>query len=254
MTFPRNELAAVILAAGMGSRLLPLTRLLPKALCPVDNVPLVDSALSRALSLTPDVAINMHHMADIIRAHVAGRAYLSEERQLLGTAGALGHLRPWIGGRDVVLLNVDAWTEFDLPQLASGWDRERARLLVVKDPRRGDFGPYRYAGAALLPWELISGLDGSVQGLSDVVWGTPEQRARLDLVPTDEAFFDCGTVDDYLAANMYASGGRNVLGPGARIYGRAERCVLWRDTVVLRDESLVNAVRASADITVMASR
>ena len=56
-----GELAAVVLAAGAGTRLRPLTWLRPKALCPVENVPLVDLTVGWARVITSAVAVNVHH-------------------------------------------------------------------------------------------------------------------------------------------------------------------------------------------------
>src|SRR6478609_11746433 len=102
--------AGVVLAAGEGRRLAPLTRHRPKALCPVGRVPLVDLALDRIRPLVDELAVNLHHGADQLDAHLAGDVHRSfEEPVALGTAGALGRLRPWLRGRDVVVANADAW-------------------------------------------------------------------------------------------------------------------------------------------------
>ena len=86
-------LAGVVLAAGAGTRLRPLTRLRPKALCPVANVPLVDLALERVRPAVEAVAVNVHHGRAALEAHLADAAvHVSvEEGEALGTGGALGH-------------------------------------------------------------------------------------------------------------------------------------------------------------------
>src|SRR5436190_16800082 len=95
-----DDLAAVVLAAGAGTRLRPLTRLRPKALCPVDNVPLVDLAVGRARTVTSAVAVNAHHGRALMEAHLPRRVHLSiEAPEALGTARALGQLRDWMAGR-----------------------------------------------------------------------------------------------------------------------------------------------------------
>src|SRR5436305_9855559 len=148
-----DDLAAVVLAAGAGTRLRPLTWLRPKALCPVDNVPLVDLAIGQARTVTTSVAVNCHHGRELMEAHLAGRVHLSvEEPEALGTAGALGALRDWIDGRGVLVLNADAWHEADLAAFAAGWDGDRIRLLTVIDAVNGTWGDHHYAGAALMPW------------------------------------------------------------------------------------------------------
>jgi MurNAc alpha-1-phosphate uridylyltransferase len=172
----RTSLAGVVLAAGLGTRLRPLTDLRPKALCPVGGVPLVDLALDRlaphvgtggsasgepacsagtgagsvdarrAAAMRPDgsnvVAVNAHHHADQVERHLAGRAFLSVEQPVpLGTAGALARMRPWLDGRDGLVTNADAYLPGGLDDLVAGWDGERCRLLVRALPpgARGDF-------------------------------------------------------------------------------------------------------------------
>jgi MurNAc alpha-1-phosphate uridylyltransferase len=244
-------LAAVVLAAGAGTRLRPLTDVRPKALCPVDNVALVDWALERVQPFTDRVAVNVHHGRAAMEAHLGGRVHLSiEEPEALGTAGALGALRDWIGGRPTLAVNADAWHRFDLAGLVEGWDGERPRLLVVEDPARGDFGPWRFCGASLLPWSEVRGLPAEPLGLYEASWGRHWAEGRLDLVPWSGAYFDCGTPPSYLAANLAASGGLSVVGPGAKVEGELVRSVVWPGGVVRRGERLVDAIRVGADLTV----
>ena len=240
-----------MLAAGAGTRLAPLTRLLPKALCPVGNRPLVDYALERVQRHTADVAVNVHAHPHRMRSHLDGRAHLSlEEPEALGTAGALGNLRTWIDERPVLVTNADAWLRDDLSRLLGGWDGERVRLLVVDDPERGDFGRYRYAGACLLPWSVTAQLDATPSGLYEVCWRQEYQAGRLDFYLTDQTFIDCGTPRNYLAANMDWSGGRNVIGADAIVEGDLTRCVVWPGGVVAAGETLKEVIRVGTDLTV----
>ncbi|HEX2047632.1 MAG TPA: NTP transferase domain-containing protein [Acidimicrobiales bacterium] len=246
--------AAVVLAAGAGTRLRPLTDIRPKALCPVDNVPLLELALDRVRPVTGSIAVNVHHGRDQMEAHLAGRAvHVSvEEPEALGTAGALGRLREWIAGRPTLVVNADAWHRFELSVLLDGWDGERTRLLVVEDRARGDFGTWRYCGAALMPWPEVDPLPATPTGLYEVSWGRAWAEGRLELVPQVGPFFDCGTPADYLAANLTASGGRSVVGPGARVEGELVRSVVWPDGVVHRGERLVECIRVGESLTVAA--
>lgn len=252
-----SDLAGVALAAGAGTRLRPLTLARPKALCPVDNVALLDRALRALGGQTPDVAVNAHHHAEQIVGHVGDRAHVSIERpRVLGTAGALGRLRDWIAGRDVVLVNADAYLcaadgrapATALDGLVAGWDRDRCRLLVTGAGAPGDFrdgrGPVRYVGACVLPWRLVAELAPEPTGLYEVLWRREYEAGRLDLLRHDGTAIDCGTPSDYLRANLHASGGRSVVGPGARVDGTLERCVVWPGAVVTAGEHLVECVRA----------
>jgi NDP-sugar pyrophosphorylase family protein len=237
--------AGVVLAAGAGTRLRPLTLVRPKALCPVDNVPLVDLALEQLAAVTPSIAVNIHHGRALMESYLADRGvHLSvEEPEALGTAGALGQLRAWIDGRDVLLANADAWRAEGLGALTDDWDGSRVRLLVTEDAAQGDFGRWRYAGAALLPWSEVRDLTPEPAGLYEVSWARLEDEGALDLTALEGRFIDCGTPGDYLAANLAASGGRSVVGEGAVVEGDLERSVVWPGGVVRRDERLVDAIR-----------
>jgi NDP-sugar pyrophosphorylase family protein len=242
-----DSVAALVLAAGAGTRLRPLTLLRPKALCPVGDRPLVDHALARVGPVTTDVTVNVHHGLDRMRAHLEGRVRLSvEQPEALGTAGALGLLRPWIDGRPVLVTNADAWLPADLRPFVDRWDGERVRLLCVEEPDRGDFGPLRYCGAALMPWSTVARLRAEPSGLYEVSWADAWHAGRLDLVVHDGPFVDCGTPADYLAANLAWSGGKPVVGEGAVIGAGAvlERSVVWPGSVVAPGEHLVDAIRA----------
>jgi NDP-sugar pyrophosphorylase family protein len=242
-----------VLAAGAGTRLKPLTDLRPKALCPVNNRFLVDLAVDRARAVTGHVAVNVHAGRDLMESHLRGQVHLSiEEPEALGTAGALGFLREWIAGRAVFLQNVDAWHDVDVAALLlDKWDEVRPRLLVVRDEERPDFDRrWRYAGAALLPWWAVRELEPEPSGLWEVSWRQLRQQGMLDLIRLDGPFYDCGTPADYLAANLMASGGQSVIGPGAIVEGEVVRSVVWPGAVVREGEQLVHAIRATHDVTV----
>lgn len=238
--------AAIILAAGLGRRLRPLTDLLPKPLCPVAHRPLVDWALDAVAPYADEIAVNTHAGRDLMTAHLSGRGVLLsvEEGEPLGTAGAIGNLRHWVDGRAVLVANADAWRDGSLEPLIERWDGERVRLLCVADPDRGDFGDLRYAGACLLPWSSVRGLGATPSGLYEVLWRHEEAAGRLDLVTTNQHFIDCGTPADYLRANLTANGGNSVIGAGAVVDGEVLRSVVWPGSVVRRGEHLVDAIRA----------
>lgn len=249
-----RAVVGVVLAAGAGTRLAPLTRSLPKALCPVGGVALVDLALERLAPHAADLAVNLHHGATAVDRHLDARGGRPVHRaweapEALGTAGALGALRPWADGRGVLVTNADAWLGPGAPaaiaSLVEGWDGERHRLLCVRDRSRGDFGDLRYCGVALVPAAAVAVLEAVPSGLYEVAWRSARAAGALDLVEADVAFIDCGTPHDYLAANLAASGGRPVVDPAAEVGvgARLERCVVWAGAHVGASERLVDAVR-----------
>lgn len=243
------DLAGVVLAAGRGVRLRPLTDLRPKPLCPVANRALLDLALDRVEPYAgrggDHLAVNAHYLATMVADHVGDRAHVSVERPVaLGTAGALGRLKPWLDGRPVLVTNADAYLTGDLAELVEGWEGQRIRLLGKEIGRPSDFGTVRYVGACLMPWWAVEPLDDQPAGLYERVWRRAAAEGRLELVTTDRTAIDCGTPADYLAANLAASGGRSVVGAGAVVDGRITRCVVWPGALVRGDEVLSDAVRA----------
>jgi MurNAc alpha-1-phosphate uridylyltransferase len=186
----------------------PLTDVTPKPLLPVAGVPLLDLAIARLAPYVDEIAVNAHYLHEQITAHVAGRGiHVSiEEPEALGTAGALGHLREWIDGRDVLLTNGDVWYSNALRDLNDGGNRMRL-LVVPADDRRADYGEWLYAGTCYLPWEYVRVLPDAPAGLHEVCWRDAWATNSLDLVPYAGQYIDCGTPQNYQAANLAAERG-----------------------------------------------
>ncbi|HEV7763322.1 MAG TPA: sugar phosphate nucleotidyltransferase [Acidimicrobiales bacterium] len=245
-----DRLCGVALAAGSGDRLRPLTLRRPKPLCPVDNEPLLDHALGRLAGITSDLAVNLHHGREAIAAHLDGTTVhrsVEEGDEALGTAGALGRLRPWIDGRAVAVVNADTWCPGSLEPALEGWDGERVRLLLVGGL---ELGHGSTLAGALLPWSTVAPLEPVPSGLYEVSWGRLAHEGRVDAVAWPGPCFDCGTPGRYLAANMAASGGISVIGKGAVVEGFVERSVVWDGVEVRPEERLVDAIKAANDMTV----
>ncbi|MGI5214008.1 nucleotidyltransferase family protein [Plantactinospora sp. CA-290183] len=279
----RGGICAVVLAAGEGRRLRPLTEHLPKALCPVGNVALLDRALDRLRGLgfagPATVAVNACYLGDQVVRHVGARAWLSvEPGDPLGTSGGLAHLRDWIDGRDVLVGNADAYLSDpalppgpDIAALLAGWDGRTVRLLgrPAQDPAEPDtFGGHRFAGFSLLPWARVRDLPVEVSELVRTVWRPAEAAGELEVVDYRGTFLDTGTPGDYLAANLHAAGGgslvhrtatvtgryeRAVIGAGALVRGSVGRVVVWPGGVVEAEERLTDAVRVGRTLTVAAA-
>ncbi len=122
-----DGLVGVVLAAGRGTRLRPLTRLRPKALCPVGNVPLVDLALERVRPAVDAVAVNLHHGRRTLDAHLAdGRPPLGRGgRARWAPPGHSGHLRTGSTVAPALVVNADAWCPGSLDAFVASWDGER---------------------------------------------------------------------------------------------------------------------------------
>jgi len=240
----------VALAAGAGTRLRPITVTTPKPLCPVGGRPLLDWSLDALATVTRSVAVNAHHGLDQIQEHLSlrPRVHLSiETSQPLGTAGAIGQLRPWLDGRAVLVVNADTWHRADLAAFVAGWDGARVRILS-SGPM--PFGARSGIVASILPWSVASQLEATPSGLWECVWRNHLEADRLDVVSEAGPVVDCGTPVDYLAANMMTSGGRSVVADGAVVRGSVERCVVWSGARVEAHERLVDAIRTDR-ITVL---
>jgi CTP:molybdopterin cytidylyltransferase MocA len=245
-----DSLAAVVLGAGSGTRLRPLTALRPKVLCPVGGISLLDHAMARVSRLVRDVAVNARYGVEQIADAVGARAHVSDERSYpeeLGTAGAIAALREWLDGRAALVVNGDTWTDVDLRPLLDGWDGERVRVLV----HEGELVPGARAVASLVPVADVARLPATPLGLSNGLWWPAQEEGRLESISGSGRFVSCDRPSDYLRANMVASGGRSVVGDGAIVDGTIERCVVWPGARVRADEVLVDAIRCDNGTTVL---
>lgn len=131
---------AFLLAAGVGSRLRPLTDTTPKCLIGIGEKPLLDRWLDAlAKAGVDEVLVNLHHHADQVRAHVAARSggplvRLVHEPELLGSAGTLRVNRDFVAGQDLFLaVNADNLTDFDPGVLVDAY-RPPATLTAFRAP------------------------------------------------------------------------------------------------------------------------
>ncbi|WP_306209402.1 sugar phosphate nucleotidyltransferase [Actinoplanes sp. RD1] len=270
-----SEVCAIILAAGEGQRLRPLTTLLPKALCPVGNVALLDRALQRVEALGLPAAVNAAYLGEQVVAHVGTRAHVSVEPDgPLGTSGGVGLLRDWIDGRGVLVGNADAYLADpdrapgkDIAALLDGWDGDSVRMLTTapRPGRAGEFGGECFAGFSLLPWRLVRDLTPAFSDLVRTVWRPAEAAGDLSLIRYAGRYIDTGTPADYLAANLHAAAGttdptavvtghatQSVIGAGATVAGQVTRSVIWPGATVAPGELLTAVIRAGTDMTVSA--
>jgi N-acetyl-alpha-D-muramate 1-phosphate uridylyltransferase len=153
----------MILAAGRGERLRPLTDSIPKALVPAGGKPLIAWHLERlAAAGYRDVVINVSHLAErIIEALGDGSRYVlrivySRERERLETAGGIANARGFLGEAAFLLVNADVYCELDFARLRQVSLAGRlAHLILVPNP------PHRAAGDFTLDSGLIGGGEGA---------------------------------------------------------------------------------------------
>ncbi len=245
----------VVLAAGLGLRLRPLTQTLPKPLLPVAGRPILARTLDALVRAGCDaVAINLHHLGGMIRRaigpfHDGVPIEYFDEPQILGTLGALPPMRSFLGGADlVVLANGDSLCRWPVESLiarhrATG---ARATLLLATRPdpadlgggvgvdRRGRIVQMRDAPAAgvVARRQVFAGmhvfapdlLDELPEGPADIVESLYlpllARGERIESFATRALWHDLGTRERYLeGALAWVAGrpGRSWISPDASI-------------------------------------
>ena len=222
-----NAKKAIVLAAGLGTRLSPFTRSVPKPLMPVWG----ESMLSRIVAMlrgwgVDDIAVNCHAHHDQVEKWCADNGLKAvHEPEILGTGGVLNPLRGWIGGDPFYLVNGDIVTggidENPFARLGDCRDAIAECLIAEEGPRtievesesgfvtcwdspdRGFNGTFTYCGIALLKPEILkyvepSGFSSIVQAYERAMMDGKFVRAHL---PEGFLWTDAGTVDSYIAIN-----------------------------------------------------
>ena len=231
-----------ILAAGLGTRLRPLTDTLPKPLVPIAGEPLLVRTIRQlAAAGIDDIGVNLFHLADSIRDRLGDGSRLGvrltwfdERPAVLGTGGGLKNAETFLRGGDgtFVLCNADVWHGFDLRSiLASHREGSLATMAVHRTPRRpelhtvsclrdgriahiggrpspapaGDFTAI-YTGVAVYDTRLLDWLPtGKVSGLvSHGLLPAMEHGESVRWVEPEGVWFDCGTHAEVLRACAHA--------------------------------------------------
>ncbi|MEB2314360.1 MAG: sugar phosphate nucleotidyltransferase [Sorangiineae bacterium] len=218
---------AMVLAAGLGTRLQPLTGELPKPLVPIGDAPLL-AHLARALAGAglPELTLNVHHLPDkfaSIIERLDARVTVIHEPVIRGTAGGVAGARACLGPAPVVVWNGDIL--IDAPPLAAllafsgdglcltvapraagagtvGLDRA-GRVVRLRGERFGEEAASGdYVGLCALGARALAGLPE--QGCLIGDWALPELRAgrAVESVRLEGGWRDVGSLASYLAANQ----------------------------------------------------
>lgn len=224
---------AMVLAAGFGQRMRPLTDTLPKPLVPVAGRPLLDHVLDKlAEAGVIEAVVNVHYLADQIIDHVAGRTRprvtISDERdRVLGTGGGVVKALPLLGKAPFFHVNADTmWIDGvrpNLERLAETFDPARMDILLLMAPTtnsigysgRGDYAmlpdgalrkrrenqvvPFVYAGAAIMSPGLFADAPEGEFSLTRMFDRANEQE-RLFGLRLDGVWMHVGTPDAVHAA------------------------------------------------------
>ncbi len=230
---------AMVLAAGLGKRMRPLTDMMPKPLVPVAGRKLVDHTLDWLhASGVREAVVNTHYKADMLEAHLATRAQpvisISREAQLLETGGGIFYALPLLGAEPFVVVNsdsicVDTHTPA-LESLRAKWDDAAldALLLVYPVERAigydgvGDFffeaggtlrrrakhpsAPYVFTGVQLLHPRMFATAPAgafSMNLLYDRNIGNDGTLARIGAVVHDGAWLHVGDPDGLKKAEAF---------------------------------------------------
>jgi mannose-1-phosphate guanylyltransferase len=221
---------AFLLAAGIGSRLRPITDVTPKCMLPVGGRPLLDIWLDAfAQAGVDEVLVNLHYLAEVVQKHLAERTgvpvvRMSFEPQLLGSAGTLLANRQWVSGDDFFLAcNADNLTDFDLRSLIESHLQVGAiaTLTTLHSPNPSSGGVMEVdadgtvVGFAEKPEHPVSdlvnaGIYAFRPSVLDEIKGEPPIDIGYDLlpqlvgrahaVPIKGYFRDIGTPEAYLQA------------------------------------------------------
>ena len=228
--------AAMIMGAGLGTRMRPLTDDRPKPLVMVGGKTLIDHSIDRlAAAGVTLVVVNVHYKADMLRAHLAKRrdvriVFSDESEKLLDTGGGVVKAMPCFAGQPFFVINSDSiWVEGGapaLPVLQAQWDESRMDgLLLLAEMRTamgyegtGDFvltadahvarardrpgKAYAYPGVQIVHPRLFDGApDGAFS--TNVMWDRAIAAGRLSGTVLDGVWIHVGTPEARDEAEAY---------------------------------------------------
>lgn len=217
---------AMILAAGRGERLRPLTDRIPKPLLEAGGKPLIGWHLERlAAAGCREVVVNVSHLGEKIverlgeGADYGLRIVFSRETQPLETAGGMAHARGLLGAEPFLVVNGDVYCEVDFARLLRFSLGERlAHLVLVRNPAHhpsGDFtleagkignapSPrYTYAGIAVIAPQLFAGVEAGSKAQLAPLLRAAADRLKVGGELFEGTWLDVGTVERLSALEAY---------------------------------------------------
>jgi MurNAc alpha-1-phosphate uridylyltransferase len=218
----------MVLAAGLGTRMRPITDRIPKPLVEVAGRTLLDHVLDHLARDRVELAVvNVHHLAEQVEAHLAARdappVRISDERErLMDSGGGVRRALPALGEAPFYVMNADSfWVEDGAPNLARmrrAWDPARMDILLILAPladsvgyhgagdyrmdadgrlsRRaaGETAPFVYAGAAIMAPALFAGTPEEPFSLNRL-FDAAEREGRLFGLALEGLWLHVGTPD-----------------------------------------------------------
>ena len=236
---------AMVLAAGLGRRLRPITETLPKPLVRVAGTPIIDTVLDRLAAVgVEDVVVNLHHLGHLIEAHLQRRErpriQFSREPAILETGGGIRQALPLLGPEPFYAINgkiiwlngkIDA-----LIRLAQAWDAARMDALLLLQPTvtavgydgLGDFqldqegsvrrreewevAPFLYSGIQIIHPRLF---DGAPEGhfSLNLLWDRAIAAGRLRGLRHDGEWYHVSTPGQLAEVEQRLGRGGDAYGP-----------------------------------------
>jgi MurNAc alpha-1-phosphate uridylyltransferase len=227
---------AMVLAAGLGTRMRPLTDTIPKPLVPLKGRPLIDHVLDRlTVAGVTKAIINVHHHADALEAHLKKRKKpaitISDERGvLLDTGGGLVRALPLLGNAPFLIHNSDSvWIEgigSNIARMIASWDPERMDSLMLLAngvtslgyDGRGDFmmdasglltrrpehkdAPFVFTGVSIAHPRMFEGAPEGKFSLNKL-WDRAIEARRLYGLRLDGAWMHVGTPEALAEAERW---------------------------------------------------
>jgi NDP-sugar pyrophosphorylase family protein len=274
--------AAMVLAAGRGERMQPLSRVLPKPALPLLDEPVVASALRLATAVgTERLVVNTWHLAEAMERALADidlgiEIAVSREPELMDTAGgiALARDRGLLGERGpVLIINGDGWLNLNLDPLLDRmarfgdlvslallphldplrWSRvilDPAGLVdCIKKPGQPDSNevPFLYPGVMLVAREALNGLTALPGAVPECLWRPALATSRLGGVVVSGHWREIGNPSDYLAAALgRLNDGAAVIHPSADVHPSASvgSALIGRGARIAEDSVVAESVIA----------
>lgn len=225
----------MVLAAGLGRRMRPITETTPKPLVPVAGRPLLDWAIDRMVEAGVElIVVNVHHLAQQIEAHVSARSspkiVVSREPEPLETGGGVAHALEHFEGEPFFVVNGDAFLlngpSPALSVLSAGWDDAAMDGLLLVHPTIEAFGyvgdgdfrmdpvgilsrrierqlaPYLFTGVQILHPRLFREIPSGPFSLN-LLYDRAIASGRLRGLLHDGKYFHVGTPADLGCAETY---------------------------------------------------
>lgn len=208
---------ALLLAAGAGTRLLPLTASTPKPLLPVQGNPLINRLIAAVRDAgVRELVINLHHLGHLIEAHLGDGSGMgveitySREDRVLETGGGIVNALPLLGKAPFLIVNGDILTDFNFRTLKPLHPTDLAHLVLVPRPsfrETGDFeyehgrihrrgNTHVYGGMAIVDPALFADAPPAPFSWNLLMWYAAE-RGQLSAQVYTGQWLDIGTPEQY---------------------------------------------------------